>query len=515
MIHCFGDFVLDCRQRELRGKQGIVPIEPQVFDLLALLVERRHVVVSRAELVEVIWGRRFVSDATIDSRISAARRAVGDSGTEQGLIRTIPRRGFRFVGRVATDPEIDRHPPPALPNLPSIAVLPFDSLSPEPRLGLLADALVEDVTAMLARVGGFFVVASRSAFVYRDRAVDLRTIGRELGVRHLVTGSVRETGGQVVVAVALVDAEMGSQRWSGRLNASPDGVVDLQTDLARSVISEIEPALNTAELEIIRRRKAEDLDAWALYRSSVATLAVGGWTEENVNEARRQLQQAVQRDPGFALGYARSAMLAALARVLGALAGTEALLAEIRSLADTAIGLDPNDSEVLSFAGCALNDIGDVVAAGEVTERARRIDPSNAHALIVRGFCMAVHGFMDEGLADFRRGMRLSPRDRRLGMWGTGLAGCLLRAGQPAQALEEARLAYLRDRNIFMAKLIEALAAQDLGRRDDAEAALAVVRRTNPRLTLGAVEHFLGAEAADRLTRMWPPEGRLAVAAGA
>lgn len=514
MIHCFGDYVLDCRQRELRGSQGIVPLEPQVFDLLALLIERRHVVVTRDELIAAVWGGRVVSDAAIDSRISAARRAIGDSGSDQALIRTIPRRGFRFVGKAVTEPEAQRYPQPPLPDLPSIAVLPFDNLSTDPRIGLIADALVEDVTAMLARVGGFFVVASRSAFAYREQAVDLRTIGRQLGVRHLVTGSVRGSGDRVMVAFSLVDAETGSQRWAGRLDASPEDVVDLQADLARSVISEIEPALNTAELEIIRRRKAEDLDAWALYRSAVATLAVGGWTEENVNEARRHLERAVQRDPGFALGHAYSALIAAIARAFGALAGTEALLTEIRSLADTAIELDPNNSEVLSFAGCALYDVGDVAAAGEVTERALRIDPSNAHALIVRGLFLAITGHMDKGLADFRRGMRLSPRDRRLGMWGTSLAGWLLRAGQSEQALEEARLAYLRDRNLYAAKLIEALAAHDLGRREDAEAALDVARRTNPRLNSRVVEHFLGAQAVDRLVQMWPRPKLESAAAG-
>jgi len=515
MIHCFGDYVLDCRQRELRHGQGTVPLEPQVFDLLALLVERRHVVVTRDDLIRTIWAGRAVSDAAIDSRISAARRAISDNGSDQALIRTIPRRGFRFIGKVETEPEVQRYPQPPLPDLPSIAVLPFDNLSGNPRIGLMADALAEDVTAMLARVGGFFVVASRSAFAYREQSVDLRTIGRQLGIRHLVTGSVRGSGNRVTITVSLVDAETGLQRWAGRLDASPEDVVDLQADLARSVISEIEPALDTAELEIIRRRKAEDLDAWALYRSSIATLAVGGWTAENVDESRRQLRQAVQRDPGFALGYARSAMLAGLARGLGAIAGSEALLAEIRSLADTAIELDPNNSEVLSCAGCALSDIGDIVAAGEVTERAIRIDPSNAHALIVRGFYLALNGQADKGLPDYRRGMRLSPRDRRLGMWGTGLAGCLLRAGQSAQALQEARLAFLRDRNIYMAKLIEALAAQELDRRDDAEAALSVARRMQPRLIVEAVEHFLGSEAAARLVRMWPPEQQVAAAAGA
>jgi tetratricopeptide (TPR) repeat protein len=329
-----------------------------------------------------------------------------------------------------------------------------------------------------------------------------------------VTGSVRESGGEVVVAVSLVEAETGAQRWSGRLGAPLEGVVDLQAELARSVISEIEPALNDAELAIIRRRKIEDLDAWALYRSAVATLAVGGWTEANVDEARRQLRQAVERDSGFALAYAFSALITALARGFGVFDVARDLLPEIRRLVETAIALDPNNSEVLSFVGCAFNDIGDFVTAGEVTERALRIDPSNAHALIVRGFYLALHGHMDAGLADYGRGMRLSPRDRRLGMWGNGLAFCLVRAGRPEQAIEQARLAFLRDRNLYMAKLIEALAALDLGRHDEAREALAAARRTNPRVGNRHVEHILGAEAAERIMRIWPHEGLDAVAAG-
>lgn len=515
MIHRFGDYVLDCRQRELRGLEGIVPLEPQVFDLLALLVERRHVVVTRAELIESVWGGRFVSDAAVDSRISAARRAICDSGSDQALIRTIPRRGFRFVGKVITEPQIERYPQPALPEMPSIAVLPFDSHSLDPRIGLMADALVEDVTAMLARVGGFFVVSSRSAFTYRDKAIDLRTIGRQLGVRHIVTGSVRETGGQVVILVSLADAETGSQRWAGRLSALPRDVIDLQTDLARSVISEIEPALNNAELEVIRRRKAEDLDAWALYRNAVATLAVGGWTDDNVGATRRLLHRAVQRDPGFALGYAHSAMLSALAEMFGILQRTEALRAEICGLAETAIELDPNNAEVLGFVGCALSDIGDIVNAQEVIERALHIDPSNAHAWMVRGFSLTATSRLEEGLLDFRRGMRLSPKDRRLGMWGMGLAGCLLRCGRLEQAIEEARLAFLRDRNLYLAKLIEALAAHLLDRHDDAEAALGVACRIHPRLASRQLEHFLGAEAAVRIRQLWPHQVLEAVATGA
>jgi adenylate cyclase len=435
------------------------------------------------------------------------------------MIRTVPRRGFRFVGAVAIEAPTERFPAPVMPELPSIAVLPFDNLSLEPRIAQLADVLVEDVTALLARVAGFFVVSSRSAFVYRDRVVDLRIVGRELGVRYIVTGSVRVVGDQARVTVQLTEADNGMQRWSERFDVMQSDLVDLQADVARAVVSQLEPQLNRAELAVIRRRGSDNLDAWSCYRKAVGALAVGGWTEESIAETRAHLRQAVALDPQFGLAHAYHALVASLALMFGVLAEDDMLRVEIRGMAATALELDPDNSEVLSFTGCAFADLGDPRVALDLTERALELDPSNAHARLVHGTCLTFLGRPADGLADLRLGMRLSPRDRRLGMWGTGLAGCLLRLGHYAEAVDEARLAFRRDGNLYMAALIESLALHRLGRGDEARMALASARRVRPRLALGQMQVYLmriylGADAGQELALIWEQAATVKLVAG-
>jgi DNA-binding winged helix-turn-helix (wHTH) protein len=200
----FGDHVLDVERRELRRRGERIALEPQVFDLLVYLVRNRERVVSRDDLLEVIWGGRIVSESTMTSRINAARKAVGDSGGAQSLIRTVPREGIRFVGVVREEPEpatpvhtrpVAGEPPrPALALLdkPSIAVLPFANLSGDPQQEYFADGMVEEIITALSRIGGLLVIARNSTFTYKGRAVDVKQVGRELGVRYVLEGSVRK-----------------------------------------------------------------------------------------------------------------------------------------------------------------------------------------------------------------------------------------------------------------------------------------------------------------------------------
>ncbi|TWT11514.1 winged helix-turn-helix domain-containing protein [Reyranella sp. CPCC 100927] len=501
MIYRFGDCVVDRRQRTLRRGGEAVTVEPQVFDLLLVLIENRERVVGRDELIDAVWAGRIVSEATVDSRISAARRAIGDSGSAQAMIRTLPRRGFRFVSMVLGEvpPVVAEEPVLAVPDLPSIAVLPFDNRSADAPLALLGDTLVEDVTALLARVAGFFVISARSAGVYRERAVDLRTVGRELGVRYVVTGSLRAAGDHVRVAVQLTDATSGVQCWSAPFDVARAAMVDLQADVARAVVRALEPELTRAELAVIRRRGSGDLDAWACFRQAVGVLTVGGWNEETIAQTRTHLRCAIERDPGFGLAHAYAGLVVALAQVFGLLPDSDMLRGEIRRMAMTALELDPDNPEVLGYAGCALADLGDYRAAFDVIERALEIDPSNAQAWMVRGVCLTYTERVSDGIADLRRGMRLSPLDRRLGMWGALLAGCLLRVGRLTEARDEARLAQRRDRSLYFAALVEALALHRSGRDDDARTALAQARRMRPRLVLNQMQVYLGAAAVEEL----------------
>jgi len=190
------DCVLDLDRRELTRGAEAVALGPQVFDLLVYLARNRARVVGRDELLQTVWGGRIVSESTLNSHVNAARKAIGDNGREQRLIRTVARKGLRFVGeleevRAPDDPGPARdEPAPAqdapalpLPGRPSIAALPFLNLSGDPAQEYFADGVVEDIVAALSRIGWLFVVARNSSFTYKGRAVDVKQVGRELGVR--------------------------------------------------------------------------------------------------------------------------------------------------------------------------------------------------------------------------------------------------------------------------------------------------------------------------------------------
>ena len=201
MLYVFEDFSLDCDRRELRRGNELLSIEPQVFDLLQYLIRNRDRVVSKDDLISAVWHGRIVSEATLSSRINAARSALRDSGNEQRLIRTIIRRGIRFVGAVREDAgtkgttAVD--PPKAalgLPDRPSIAVLPFVNMSGDAEQDYFADGMVEDIITGLSRIRWLFVIARNSSFAYKGRAVDVKQVGRDLGVRYVLEGSVRKDG---------------------------------------------------------------------------------------------------------------------------------------------------------------------------------------------------------------------------------------------------------------------------------------------------------------------------------
>jgi TolB-like protein len=218
MLYRFEDYVLDAGRRELRRGPALVGIEPQVFDLLVFLVTNRDRVVSKENLLASVWGGRIVSESTLDSRINAVRRAIGDTGKDQRLIRTIIGKGVRFVGAVQEPPIASQAATAAAPPRLSIVVLPFASLSDDPEQDYFADAVTDDLTTDLSRISDSFVIARSTAFTYKGKQVDVRQIGRELGVRYVLEGSVRRLGEQVQVNVQLIEAETASHLWAERFD---------------------------------------------------------------------------------------------------------------------------------------------------------------------------------------------------------------------------------------------------------------------------------------------------------
>jgi TolB-like protein len=241
LLYLFNDFALDTDRRELHRGAGLISIAPQVSDLLEYLIRNRERVVTKADLLASIWDGRAVSDSALSTRINAVRCAIDDTGEEQRLIRTLPRKGVRFIGAVREEQKpaptqesegaiVLEHPSPALPlpDRPSIAVLPFANMSGDPEQDYFADGMAEEIITALSHCSRLFVIARNSSFTYKGKAVDVRQVGRELGVRYVLEGSVRRAGDRLRFTGQLIDATSGGHIWADRFEGNVGNVFDLQ-----------------------------------------------------------------------------------------------------------------------------------------------------------------------------------------------------------------------------------------------------------------------------------------------
>src|SRR5947209_2713036 len=305
----FDDHVLDVDRRELRRSEIRIAVEPQVFDLLVYLVEQRDRVVSKDDLIASVWGGRSISDSTLTSRINAARKAIGDSGDTQKLIRTVQRKGLRFVGQIreqtdASEPAgaasigLDAPSPAlALPDRPAIAVLPFVNMSGEPEQEYFSDGISEDIITALSKLRWFFVIARNSSFVYKGRAVHLKQVASELGVRYVLEGSVRKGGDRVRITAQLNDVTTGSHIWAERYDRELADVFAVQDEITEAIVAAIEPQLYAAENFRSRRKPPDSLDAWDLVMRALSHY--GRVTRQDNVVAQALLEKAVAIDPNY------------------------------------------------------------------------------------------------------------------------------------------------------------------------------------------------------------------------
>ena len=259
--------MLDTERRELRRRAELVPLEPQVFDFLAYLVRNRGRVVSKDDLIHGVWGGRVVSDSALTTRLNAARKAVDDSGAAQRVIRTLARKGVRFVAEVTEDGTLEAATAPPEPWLafagkPSIAVLPFANLSGDPEQEYFADGMAEEIITALSRIRWLFVIARNSSFTYKGQVIDVKRVGRELGARYLLEGAVRKAGGRLRITAQLIDAASGAHLWADRFDGSLEDVFELQDNVAAGVAGVIEPAVQAAEAARSAARPTTDFGAY-------------------------------------------------------------------------------------------------------------------------------------------------------------------------------------------------------------------------------------------------------------
>ena len=388
-------------------------------------------------------------------------------------------------------------------DISSIAVRPFQNLSDKREFDFFIDGLVEDVVALLARVPGFFVISKASSFAFRNPDTPTSTIGRQLGVRYVLGGSVRAQDDQIRVSTELADSTSGRVLWSRHFDALRTDVIKLQDEITRNIIVELQPALTQAEIAVIRRQRPENIGAWGCYHQAQGILASSGWNTRSLEEAEGFLRRALQIEPNFALARAQLALYLALAQTTALLEHSEPLREEAIASAELAIADDNGSSEVLGFAGCAISDLGDRSRGAEILQQAVELDPSNAQAHVALGAALGLLGNLEEGVARMRHGIRLSPRDRKLGFWGWALGLFLMRAGRPLEAYEEVRLASRRDPRLFLLPVLESTVHSALGRSDLAKTSLTSARRLRPELTLSQIEISHGRRAARILADFW------------
>jgi adenylate cyclase len=575
LLYSFEDFSLDTARRELRRSGALIPLQPQVFDLLEYSIRNRERVVSKDDLLAAVWNGRIVSESTLSTRINAARSAIGDSGEEQRLLRTAHGKGIRFVGAVREEEETVRklaamfaadvegysrlmgqdevgtlrrltacraildeciaayrgrifgsagdsvvadfasavnavqcavvvqealageeqmrfrigvhvgdvivqgenlfgdgvniaarlealaepggicisgavrdqigtklpldftdlgeqqvkniaQPIRAyriggasatvaaatslpLPDKPSIAVLPFQNLSGDPEQEYFADGMVEEIITALSHYPSLFVIARNSSFTYKGRAVDVKQVGRELGVRYALEGSVRKAGNRVRITAQLVEAEAGNHVWAERYDRDLTDIFALQDEITQAVTIAIAPAIADAEQRRAMRKPPGSLDAWAAYQRGLWHFSKG--TADNVALAEKFYQQAMDLDPTFAGSY--TGLAYAYWRAAGVFGMRS--LDEAENLAEAlvrrAVALDGNDAEARTCFGHLLMRRGDYAGALAEIERALAISPNLADAHEALGSVLTRSGHPRQGRTAVEKCIRLDPRN--------------------------------------------------------------------------------------------------------
>jgi adenylate cyclase len=306
----------------------------------------------------------------------------------------------------------------SLPDKPSLVVLPFQNMSGDPEQEYFADGMVEEITTALSRIRSLFVIARNSAFTYKGRAVDVRQVGRELGVRYVLEGSVRKAGSRVRITGQLVEAATGTHLWADRFEGTLEDVFDLQDRMTASLVAAIEPNVRAAEIQRAQRKPTANLQAYDLLLRALPHLY--GGTQAGAAEAMRLLQQAVAIDPSYALGLAYLAECQWRTIIRSLIDPGDLTVAEMVPLVQSALTLDPNDPEVLAIAGEITARIGGDLSGGiALLDRSLELNPNNAGALTTAAALRAFSGDTAAAISLLDRSARHNPLD-----WNYRLCSC-------------------------------------------------------------------------------------------
>jgi TolB-like protein len=474
-VSTFGPFTFDRARMNLTRDGRTVSLGGRGAALLAALADARGGVVGKDALMQAAWPGAVVEDANLTVQIAALRRALAAGRDEQDWIVTVPRIGYRLVWpQTGTAAE---H------GVPAVAVLPFENLSNEPEQSFLADGIVEEIITDLSRFRTFAVVARNSTFVYKGRAVDVREVARDLGVRYVLEGSVRRSGDKVRVAAQLIDGASGAHLWAEKLEGAAADIFAFQDEITRSVIGLIEPQIRKAEIVRARRKRPESLDAWDLYIQALPL--VYGADVPGYTAAIELLDRALALEPDYAPALTLAAWAHEKRDTFGGTAPAGVNDAETSlAYAQRALDIDPDDALAMALFGWERIMFRADYAGLALCSRAVELNPNNRAVLDLAAVAHLHAGALEDVIACATRALELSPGAPDAYMCINHISSAHFSAGRFEEAAEWAQRSIDLEKGFIYSHLFLAASHAHLGRDDEAKAALKVALALRPDFTV-------------------------------
>lgn len=489
----FGPFRLETDVGMLFRGADAIPLGQRAVSLLKLLLDSDGKPVGKSALIAAAWPDQAIEDSNLTVQIAAIRRALAGDAGEEIWIETLPRRGYRYIGPTVSRASIvDANPP--LPEKPSIAVLPFTNLGADQSEDYFIDGIVDEIITGMSRISWLFVIARNSTLIYRGRSVDVRQIGRELGVHYVMEGTVRRQGDALRVTCQLIDASTGAHVWAERYERASSDIFALQDDIAQSVVGAIAPSMRRAEFDRVKRKRPDSLGAYDLTLRAQPDVDSG--MPVRVTAALTLLEHALELEPDYALAHANAAMCHHCLYLRGGL--LEHHRVESVRYARSALLYGQDDAAALTLAGFSLGMDGhDLDAAFTALDAALAISPSSALTHILGAVLFGWAGKAEQAIAWSERGIRLSPFDPWTFAAYDAQAMSHFVHGRYEDACRAAHRSVQANpaHSITYVQLAAALAK--LGRLDEAKAAAARVVELQPTFRYG--RQFEGVNCAPAL----------------